>query len=193
MSQSDYYNAVTSAIMGVWSGALGVSQGTGALIGAAQTYLSEAWAVGARRCGIAMTELTETERSERINFILTQQAFAGRLMREVYQHRERVGGSVAPYLARATIWAQRYHHAVQLAQQMACADRKAVWVYGDTLEHCDDCRKAEGRVHRRSIWQKYGWMPGSRSLSCGGWRCDCRLEDTDQPALPGHPPYVGGL
>jgi hypothetical protein len=192
VSQAALEQAVHNAVTGVWVGALFPIQAQATLTVAVQRYLEEAWARGAQACGVAPEELSENERVERWNFITTQQAFVGRLVNAVYAHREATGGRIEPFLARVPLWGQRYHHAVQLAKTMACADLKAMWTYGDTLEHCSDCSKVAGRVHRRSIWQKYGWVPGSRALACGGWRCDCRLEDTTAPALPGHPPYVRG-
>ncbi len=192
MSQSAFLAAVRSVVMGVWSGALGQAQGHAQLSEIVERYLSQAWEIGARRGGIEPGEMTGREQSERLNFIQTQQAFVGRFVRDIHDSRAVTGGTVDRFLARVDIWAQRYHHAVELAHQMAASDRKAVWVYGDTIDHCGDCSRVEGRVHRRSIWQKYGWFPGSAALECGGWRCDCRLEDTTEPAMPGHPPYVRG-
>lgn len=190
MSQGALYEAIYSAVLGVWTGALGPAQGQSAIVGAVQTYLQDAWEEGAALCGITRGELTEEEIAAMWNFIFTQQAFAGRLANDVWMHRQATGGKLEAFTGRLNIWAQRYHHARELARSMACADQKAVWVYGDTKAHCEDCSRAAGRVHRRSIWRKYGWVPGSTALACGGWHCDCRLEDTDEHAWPGHPPYL---
>ena len=192
MSRAQFAAAVSSAVRGVWSRALSSAQGTSALATAVQSYLREAWHAGAEKCGILPGELTDTEQSELLNFIFTQQAFAGRLMREVYRNRQTAGGDLGPFLSRVTLWVQRYHHAYQRGYQMACADKKLRWVLGETEEHCTDCSTAAGRVHRASIWKKYGWEPGSSRLSCRGYHCDCRFEETDEPALPGHPPYPRG-
>jgi hypothetical protein len=192
MSESQFASAVRSAVRGVWSGALSPSQGSSALATAVQSYLREAWLEGAARCGILPGELSAIEESELLNFVYTQQAFTGRLMRDVYRNRQAVGGKLDPFLSRATLWVNRYHHARQLGKQMACADRKMIWRLGPTGEHCADCARADGRVHRASIWKKYGWEPGSHRLACRGFNCSCTLEITDEPALPGHPPYVRG-
>lgn len=192
MSRSGFAAAIRAAIRGVWTGALSPSQGTNALTDAVQTYLREAWYAGAKTQGILPGELTDVEESELLNFILTQQAFAGRLMRDVWRNREAVGGKLQPYLSRAALWEQRYHHAYQMGKQMADADQKQRWVLGATEEHCPDCSRVAGRVHRASVWRKYGWQPGSAALACHGFNCDCRFEDTNEPALPGHPPYIRG-
>jgi len=192
MSRGQFAGAVRSAVRGVWSGALTPSQGSASLAGAVTTYLREAWLAGAEHCGILPGELTPIEESELLNFTYTQQAFVGRLMRDVYRNRRAVGGELGPFLSRAGLWEQRYHHAREMGKQMACADRKFRWVLGATEQHCQDCTTAAGRVHRASIWKKYGWEPGSSRLSCRGFNCDCSFEETDDPALPGHPPYPRG-
>jgi hypothetical protein len=192
MSQGAFLNAVQSAVRGVWTGALSPAQGVNSLTTAVGEYLREAWYLGADKCGVAPAELTSLEESELLNFVLTQQAFAGRFIRTVYQGRRAAGGDLGPFLSRSTLWANRYHHARQLGMQMACADKKMRWVLGPTEEHCPDCSKAAGRVHRASIWKKYGWEPGSKRLACRGFNCQCEFEVTDEPALPGHPPYVRG-
>lgn len=191
MARADFAAAVRSAVEGVWTGALQPAQGTTALVTACATYLREAWYAGAETCGILPDELTPTEESELLNFVLTQQAFAGRFLQDVRRTRQ-AGGKLGSMLSRADLWVQRYAHARERGKQNACSDLKYRWVLGATEEHCTDCLAAEGRVHRASIWQKYGWQPGARTLACGGWRCDCRFERTNEPALPGHPPYPRG-
>lgn len=192
MSQSDLYDVVYDTMLGVWSGALDIAQGQTAMLTAVREYLNEAWALGAQQCGILEGELTPEEVAARERFVLSNQANAGSFISDVYAHRDAVGGKLETNAWRVALWAQAYHHAYELSVQLACADRKAVWVYGDTVNHCPDCSRAAGRVHRRSVWMKYGWVPGSAALACGGFRCACQLVDTEEPAMPGHPPYLSG-
>lgn len=51
---------------------------------------------------------------------------------------------------------------------------------GATEDHCNDCARLNGQVHRLRNWVKSGWMPRANKLSCGGWKCDCRLEKTSR-------------
>jgi hypothetical protein len=74
---------------------------------------------------------------------------------------------------------------------MACGDGKFKWVLGPT-EHCTTCAKLEGLVKRGSWWRDnvLPQNPPNEKLECGGWRCQCNLEATDQrvsrrtPSLP---------
>lgn len=66
------------------------------------------------------------------------------------------------------------------------------WIYGDT-DHCEDCLKYNGRVYRAKTWKKYGIQPRESTLKCKGFNCQCRLEKTDKPILPGRPPLPSGV
>jgi hypothetical protein len=52
-----------------------------------------------------------------------------------------------------------------------------VWKVGPT-EHCPDCARLKGQIHRFGEWRKSGWMPGSDKLDCGGYQCQCSLVKT---------------
>lgn len=52
---------------------------------------------------------------------------------------------------------------------------KLVWRLGATEQHCSTCSSYNGRVMTAAQWQKEPHRPQSRSLECGGWRCDCSL------------------
>lgn len=66
---------------------------------------------------------------------------------------------------------------------LASADRNGNYEFqlGATEEHCIDCARLNGQVHRLRNWIKSGWMPQSSKLSCGGWKCDCRIQKTNRP------------
>jgi hypothetical protein len=53
------------------------------------------------------------------------------------------------------------------------------WVLGSTVEHCSDCLRLSNQVHVATDWAASGYHPQGRNLECGGWRCDCRFERTD--------------
>jgi hypothetical protein len=73
----------------------------------------------------------------------------------------------------AAKWFNKSVYPAYLAGLMS-ADRNGMyeWVYGDT-EHCDDCRRLNGQVHRMKDWQQSGWQPKSSKLDCKGYNCKC--------------------
>jgi len=82
---------------------------------------------------------------------------------------------------RTILWANQYDKARQEAYTMVSGDAPQIWIYGDTVRHCDSCSTYEGRIYRASTWAAHGAIPKSSRLCCEGWRCLCKLE----PAPPG--------
>lgn len=67
-------------------------------------------------------------------------------------------------------------------------EQMGVWRYGDTVNHCETsggkigCADLEGEVHPLAWFIERGYIPrqkGSTTLVCGGWKCDCRVEDPE--------------
>jgi hypothetical protein len=97
------------------------------------------------------------------------------------------GGSIEPLLSRAQLWANRYNDAYNQAMLQAADEKdKFIWIYGDT-EHCETCAALNGIVASARVWEAAGFRPQSPPndmLDCGGWRCRCRLEPTEQRSTP---------
>lgn len=70
------------------------------------------------------------------------------------------------------------------AQGKMSAQRNALgtWEFGDTEDHCDSCSRLAGQRHRVKWFRSKGFIPrepGSETLECGGWNCDCRIVGDD--------------
>jgi len=63
------------------------------------------------------------------------------------------------------------------------AEQTAVWRLGNTEEHCTTCLALDGVVLTKQEWQQLRYRPQARNLACGGWRCDCELQDTDRESI----------
>lgn len=86
--------------------------------------------------------------------------------------------------SRAELWLNKglmefYWLGVLLAG--AAQDKRYRWVLGLT-EHCNTCLGASGQVHTAEEWLESGVYPRSSRLECGGYECQCSLEETDEPA-----------
>lgn len=56
------------------------------------------------------------------------------------------------------------------------------WKLGNTEKHCDTCKKLDaGAPHRASWYIALDYIPrkAGAAMECGGYNCDCRLEDKD--------------
>jgi len=65
------------------------------------------------------------------------------------------------------------------AKMMGDPEQDGTWELGATEEHCDTCAKLNGQTHPLSWFLKNGYIPqeaGSKTLDCGGWRCDCKIK-----------------
>lgn len=152
----------------------------------------EAWVEGERAVGILPEERTIEEIFKLQSLISGDIGRIGALGDWIVEHDKANGGPFADVLSRVELWTNRYNSVKHIAQVTAGGDRKFRWRIGHTHEHCDDCAGYDGRVYRASIWAKYQALPQSRSLECGGWRCQCRFEETSAPVNSGHPPFPSG-
>ena len=62
------------------------------------------------------------------------------------------------------------------------ATREIRWVFGNTIEHCEDCQRFVnmGWTPAKRFFEEVtskGYAPRSGHLACGGWKCQCRLEE----------------
>lgn len=68
------------------------------------------------------------------------------------------------------------------AAALIMAGRKMLtWRLGETEKHCDTCLKLDGQRHRSSWFMDHNYVPRQpgAGMDCGGYNCDCRLEDDD--------------
>jgi len=191
---ADYRAAVRAAVRGVWTGAFtSAAQGSDALFPAIRRYFLLAFNEGMAECGVKPEERTEKERKALVARIKEELSHVPAFMKAVYDGRKgsEKGRPLASFLSRAEMWANRYTELRDLGKMMACGDRKMMWVWHPEKEHCDSCRRLNGKVKRASQWeaaQAKGIYPKSPSLLCGGFRCGCELLSTDAPMSKGKLP-----
>jgi hypothetical protein len=188
-----YGQAVRSAVRGLWSGALDKMAFIDSMLVTFERRLTAAWHKGAAECGIKPDELSTEELDELHTMIGEQMQYVYRFADDIVAGSKANGGKLEPLLTRSDMWSARYHDAYTRAKAMACGDGKAVWVLGETDLHCPSCLKLNGKVKRWSTWRDtvLPGIAGTNLLICQGYRCLCRLEDTDSPLskgpLPGLP------
>ncbi len=119
--------------------------------------------------------------------ILNEYGYVDQLFRDIIDARIDQT-SIEPLLQRAQLWANRWNDAYNIAKQMIAAHygQRMMWIYGET-EHCTTCQSLNGIVAYATEWESLNVRPQSPPnpvLQCGGWRCQCRLEVTDQRRSP---------
>lgn len=186
-TEEGFGGGIAAVVASLWRGAipLGVFLVTMGLI--LRSGIMAAWNQGAARVGIAPSELTATEISQRDGFISTQIGFLGGFGEAIVLGSRAQLAPLAPLLVRAQMWTNRFGEASAEAMQLAAKDQKLMWVWNPLKEHCEDCLRYNGRVYRGSVWEASGARPRSSELECGGFRCGCQFVLTDDPAMPGRP------
>lgn len=95
---------------------------------------------------------------------------------------EAQAGAISDVAARADMWTNKtltdFYN-----QGRISADRNGYyeWKLGRTEQHCPDCQRLNGQIHRFKDWYGKGWIPQSDKLACHGYRCDCRLDKAQGP------------
>lgn len=190
--ERSYRLAVRAAVRGLWTGVFDFSQAYMEMESSIKTYLEWAWREGSEECGILQSEWTMEEWMALRDNIGADLSYLTGFLAVVEQNSRAKKGKLGPLLMRAEMWINRYADARNQAKRMACGNRKLVWMLGPTRDRCRDCLRLAGRVYRAKTWEKWDVRPQSSALACGGWRCLCFFELTDEPYTPGHPPKLSG-
>jgi predicted RNase H-like HicB family nuclease len=89
----------------------------------------------------------------------------------------------------ATAYANTLTGVYAYGKMMGEPERDAIWRLGKTEAHCNTCSTLNGQKHPISWFIDHGYIPqepGSSTLDCGGWNCDCSLNDpkTGEQLIP---------
>jgi hypothetical protein len=99
------------------------------------------------------------------------------------------GTPIDGLLSRAELWAAQYGTAQDEAARLIALENggNLKWELGATEEHCNSCASLNGVVAPAKLWEELGVHPKdgpNDKLDCGGWRCDCKCDPTDEKATP---------
>jgi len=89
--------------------------------------------------------------------------------------------------SRIDLWSARYRDVVNEARLWFGGKKRLIWRMGATEEHCTTCNALNGLVAWGEEWdqsQIRPQHPPNPHLECGGWRCKCTLEPTEQRRGP---------
>lgn len=129
--------------------------------------------------GAEIDDLTVLSRGELAEFeteLETAQASVINLANDIYSQRRYDGeGGLESAESRVTIWGNKAMGLVALGMLFMPGDELLEWVYGAT-QHCEDCSRLNGQVHRQSEWRNSGWRPQGNNLACNGFHCQCRYK-----------------
>jgi len=140
---------------------------------------------GMRANGLDPADITDAWKEIYQNKTLSQVEFIDKFSNDILTG---AGNEVdiKQYLDRVDMWSNQYPAMVQEAKLTTAYPKdNYIWKLGATEEHCSTCATLDGQIHSAQWWLDSGYHPGqppNGALECGGWRCDCSLEYTDEPA-----------
>jgi len=135
-------------------------------------YSREAYQDGLEEGGVDRGDMDERDDQALRQWLVEQAGYVDTFAQRVY------AGEMSERAARvhAEMWANKsLRGAFQLGKASAAWNMPHRWELGNTIEHCRDCLRLNGQIHRMRDWRTRGWYPGSDQLECGGFNCGCQL------------------
>ena len=113
--------------------------------------------------------------------VVKQRQYVNNLADKIYAKEKAITDAQAEQ--KPAMWYSKSISPLYEAGKMSAEKNAMVeWVYGDTIDHCVDCRVLNGQRHRMKTFFSKGILPRSDLLSCNGFQCDCDLIRTDSMA-----------
>ncbi len=85
-------------------------------------------------------------------------------------------------LGRVDTWVASLESLGRIGTASAKANGMGTWQLGATEKHCQTCANLDGQRHRLKWFVSKNYIPrqpGSTTLDCGGYNCDCQIVDDE--------------
>jgi hypothetical protein len=160
-----YRRELRAATRGLWSGALAWEDAWESMDSTIERLWRKAFHDGAKEVGVLPAELTPDERLRLRQGIAQETSYIAGLLDAVEQGSKENGGKLTPLYNRVELWVQRYQQVYTDGQMTAREDPKLKWVWTPEAEHCISCEKLNGKIKRKSQWEKAGLQPQAPQLA----------------------------
>lgn len=141
-------------------------------------YGLQAYKDGMAQGGVFVDELDPEEENDYISVFIDQAQYITGFDHDLYVSKTITLDNVDH---RVTMWGKSLQAFLDSGRVKADANGMFLWEVGNT-EHCPDCLRLNGQVHRMKTWYASGWLPRASLLSCKGYKCQCRLVKTNLKA-----------
>ena len=184
----EYYNrALNRDVLDFYRGDMEAGEFIEDMIRLIEGQFERAWNEGSRDVGVDPNEHTPEDDaalqervSQEMDFVLDYA--------EAIEKAKAAGDPVGPLQARVSLWASRYDEVVTMARVHFGASRiRMKWTLGATEVHCSTCSELNGIVANAEDWEASGFHPQGNMLACGGFHCDCTLDETKEPLTSKQP------
>ena len=146
------------------------------------TALIEQYGLQAYQDALGDAEMTDDDDAAVQKWIEEQKGFVAGFMGDLESGRSADDADAARKKLedRADLWAASLAVLAGAAIASVQGDMMVTWQMGATLEHCAKCFDLAGQRHRLSWFTSQGYYPqepGSETLDCHGYNCQCTLSD----------------
>lgn len=176
--------AIDKMIKDLYYGEITKDEFDGRMFDLIDDQMRRAFNEGMRKNGLdPVANMTDAWRQIYQDKTLSQVEFIDKFSRDILNNADQVAG-YDKLLERANMWSNQYPAMVNEAKLVTAYPKdRYQWHLGATEEHCSTCAALDGQIHSAQWWLDSGYHPGNPpnpALECGGWRCDCTLEYTDE-------------
>lgn len=143
-------------------------------------YGTEAYRDGLAAGGVTVDALDPEDSAEMARVFVEQAAYITGLTEAAYADKSLTPANA---IGRAQMWGKSLQEFVNAGLMSANANGMYRWDMGTFIEeHCPDCQRLSGQVHRLKTYTAHNVMPRSSKLACKGYRCGCKLTKTTEKA-----------
>ena len=189
-----YQRQLWSYALDFFRGDMSDAEFESAFFAAIEGQLTKAWNEGADEVGVLPEDFTDEDNAIIEGIIADEQSYVTNLGVAILDAiealvdpkkitEEELNAFRSEFGARVDIWTNRYVDVNNQAKLHFGGKEKLVWRLGATEEHCESCLALDGIVAYAEEWDEAGVHPQgppNGAISCGGWRCDCTLDSTNE-------------
>lgn len=140
-----------------------------------------AYIEGLREGGISQEEMDAQDKAAIAEWQDTQLAHVNQFAADAVAARGD-DGKRAQILSRLDMWVNAMQTIGGMGLMSAQKNRAGTWRLGKTEAHCKTCNALNGKRHRLSWYSARGLVPrepGSATLECRGYNCQCGIFDDE--------------
>lgn len=188
---NQYRNTLTNFAYDAMTGRMGVTDTARAMRALIRELADEVYIEGMREGGITTPEEVLDVDDE--TAIKAWEGTQTPYVREFAKACAAVKSAPIPDMARAEVlnrigyWVTALELFGKQGYAAAKKNQMGTWKYGDT-EHCDVCRRLNNKRRRLKWFVSNGYIPqqpGSETLDCHGYNCECRIvNDIGEQLMP---------
>lgn len=122
----------------------------------------------------------------------TETQYAYQLYNDIVKARIE-NNPVSGLVVRAPLWANKWNDAYNAAMLLIQSQGggNLIWVVGPTEKSCTTCQSLNGIIASADEWEQSPYKPQGKELDCGGWRCQCSLQPTNEKRTRGRQRRMG--